>query len=177
MELSFRPPDYQKRTCEGDNGLASEPSLSASEKAKRMQMLMTREWRDSSNGPAGSAPRTASGSVAGETTFACADGAKVYGCKHYKRKCALKVPCCGTFAVCRFCHEEEIGSSHAVDRFAVKEVKCLVCAEVQPVAAACRSCNVQFASYFCSVCNFTTMILKKIYTTAPTATCAELVRD
>jgi hypothetical protein len=29
------------------------------------------------------------------------------GCAHYKRRCAVKAPCCGGFFVCHMCHDEQ----------------------------------------------------------------------
>ncbi|EKX46241.1 hypothetical protein GUITHDRAFT_157754 [Guillardia theta CCMP2712] len=74
--------------------------------------------------------------------------------KHYSRGCQLVGPCCQKTFWCRFCHDE--ASDHAIDRHAVKEVKCAECGLVQPVGPACigQECGNAFGKYFCSICNF-----------------------
>eukprot|EP00960_Hanusia_phi_P046517 757885-Hanusia_phi.AAC.2 len=82
------------------------------------------------------------------------DPSRTRGCSHYSRGCQLVSPCCQKVFWCRFCHDE--ASDHAIDRHAVKEVKCVVCGLVQPVGPVCvgEGCDNAFGKYFCSICNF-----------------------
>jgi len=79
------------------------------------------------------------------------DGEALIGCKHYRRRCALICITCSKPYTCRFCHDE-VEFKHELDRKAVKEVKCLECQKIQPVARHCVGCQVEFASYFCAIC-------------------------
>ncbi|EGG16544.1 hypothetical protein DFA_09088 [Cavenderia fasciculata] len=76
----------------------------------------------------------------------------ILGCKHYPRSCKIKAACCGVFFVCRLCHNDQ--SKHEIDRFATKEIMCMKCQTVQPVAEKCIGCDIQFARYFCAHCKF-----------------------
>lgn len=73
-------------------------------------------------------------------------------CEHYLRGCDLKAECCGKFWPCRICHDE--AADHKIDRYAIKEMRCRNCGEVQDVAKNCRACEKEMAQYFCDVCNF-----------------------
>jgi len=73
------------------------------------------------------------------------------GCKHYHRKCKIVPICCNVPFPCRFCHDDN--SDHTMDRYNTKEMQCMKCALIQPVAKNCKKCNVEMARYFCKVCN------------------------
>ena len=79
---------------------------------------------------------------------------EVVGCEHYVRRCRLVAPCCDKEYACRHCHNE--AEAHEMDRHAVKEVVCNKCNHRQPVSNTCinNECGIQFAAYFCAVCNF-----------------------
>ncbi|CDF35751.1 unnamed protein product [Chondrus crispus] len=81
-----------------------------------------------------------------------ADG--LLGCKHYARACKLKAKCCDLVVACRFCHDEEMGDDHEMDRFATERIVCMRCWKDQPVAARCVDCSAQFAHWFCKHCRF-----------------------
>lgn len=76
------------------------------------------------------------------------------GCEHYVRRCRLVAPCCDKEYVCRHCHND--AEAHEMNRHEVKEVVCAVCNNRQPVSQTCSNnkCGIQFAAYFCAVCNF-----------------------
>lgn len=76
------------------------------------------------------------------------------GCEHYVRHCRLIAPCCDKEYACRHCHND--AEAHEINRHAVKEVVCTECDQRQPVSALCcnESCGIEFAAYFCAVCNF-----------------------
>ena len=73
------------------------------------------------------------------------------GCRHYHRKCKIVPACCNVPFPCRFCHDDN--SDHAMDRYNTKEMQCMKCALIQPIAKKCKNCNVVMARYFCKVCN------------------------
>lgn len=77
---------------------------------------------------------------------------KIYGCKHYKKKCFIKAECCNKFYVCRLCHNEK--EDHEIDRFKIKTIMCMICKNVQNISNECEKCHVKFARYFCNVCHF-----------------------
>ena len=73
------------------------------------------------------------------------------GCKHYSRKCKIVPACCNVPFPCRFCHDDN--SDHAMDRYNTKEMQCMKCELIQPIAKNCKNCNIEMARYFCKVCN------------------------
>ena len=75
-------------------------------------------------------------------------------CEHYVRRCSLVAPCCGKTYVCRHCHND--AETHEMNRRDVKEVVCNMCDHRQPVSQTCCNddCGIEFAAYFCAVCNF-----------------------
>ena len=61
-----------------------------------------------------------------------------FGCTHYRRRCQKKCNECNEFFTCRVCHDEskyhnelDYLKSHKMDRFKVKEIRCLNCAHIQ----------------------------------------------
>ena len=85
------------------------------------------------------------------TTIRCEHRVPI-GCEHYVRRCHLVAPCCDKTYWCRHCHNE--AETHEMDRHAVKEVMCAACNNRQPVSQTCFKCGIQFAAYFCAMCNF-----------------------
>ena len=60
-----------------------------------------------------------------------------FGCAHYRRRCQKRCTECEEFFTCRVCHDEEkyhnewdVKKTHKMDRFKVKEIRCLNCAHV-----------------------------------------------
>lgn len=78
------------------------------------------------------------------------------GCKHYRRFCQKKAPCCGVFFPCRVCHNEQQQGTCTVefDRSAVREVRCNICRTEQPVSKSCIKCGILFGKYYCNICHF-----------------------
>ncbi|KAK3189796.1 hypothetical protein Dsin_029357 [Dipteronia sinensis] len=64
-----------------------------------------------------------------------------YGCRHYRRRCKIRAPCCNEMFECRHCHNEAV-------------VICSVCDTEQPVARVCTNCGVNMGEYFCEICKF-----------------------
>ncbi|KAL0390059.1 UNVERIFIED_CONTAM: E3 ubiquitin-protein ligase RZFP34 [Sesamum calycinum] len=84
-----------------------------------------------------------------------------YGCKHYRRRCKIRAPCCDEVFDCRHCHNEvknalEINPLHRHDvpRHHVKRVICSLCSTEQYVGQNCVSCGVCMGNYFCGKCKF-----------------------
>lgn len=90
-------------------------------------------------------------SIMQTTTIRCEHRVPI-GCEHYVRRCHLVAPCCDKTYWCRHCHNE--AETHEMDRHAVKEVMCAACNNRQPVSQTCFKCGIQFAAYFCAMCNF-----------------------
>ncbi|ETV75161.1 hypothetical protein H257_10380 [Aphanomyces astaci] len=72
-------------------------------------------------------------------------------CSHYERGCHLLADCCGEWFPCRLCHDDE--SDHAMNRHAVKRVRCRKCRCEQQPQKTCEKCKHVLGQYFCSVCN------------------------
>lgn len=87
-------------------------------------------------------------------------GKMQYGCKHYKRRCKIRAPCCNQIFPCRHCHNEAMTSlsdpkdRHEIVRHDIKQVICSVCNEEQQVARVCSNCGVNMGEYFCDICKF-----------------------
>lgn len=75
-----------------------------------------------------------------------------FGCNHYRRGAKLVAPCCGEEYVCRLCHDEAV-ADHKLDRYAVKEMRCLHCGTKQAVSGECISCGKVLARYYCEICH------------------------
>ncbi|KAJ6816718.1 E3 ubiquitin-protein ligase MIEL1-like [Iris pallida] len=77
-----------------------------------------------------------------------------FGCKHYRRRCKIRAPCCGEVFGCRHCHNESTAGRHELCRHDVQQVVCLVCDTEQPVGQVCSNCRVSMGEYYCQVCKF-----------------------
>ena len=133
--------------------IQQDATLESKEKSRRIQRLMTTSWR--SRQPPPSCPKVSSlppPPMIEEGSSS--NGNERFGCVHYQRGCAIKVPCCGIFAMCRLCHEKDVGKDHVVERKNIKQIKCLRCGKEQPVSNKCVKCETKFARYFCKICNF-----------------------
>lgn len=83
-----------------------------------------------------------------------------YGCKHYRRRCMIRAPCCNEIYSCRHCHNEATNKlrnhyeHHELVRQDVEQVVCSVCDTEQPVAQVCTNCGLKMGEYFCNICKF-----------------------
>ncbi|KAI9195573.1 hypothetical protein LWI28_016231 [Acer negundo] len=106
--------------------------------------------------PAISIPTLMEGSANERLDF----GKMGYGCKHYRRRCKIRAPCCNEIFECRHCHNEAVGmlknpyDRHEINRLEVTQVICSVCDTEQPVARVCTNCGVNMGEYFCEICKF-----------------------
>ncbi|KAI5083971.1 hypothetical protein GOP47_0000140 [Adiantum capillus-veneris] len=142
--------------------VSNDDSLDPRKKAYLMQHLMTSRWIVAQQ-------RQPTVDEDGKEIPGCDPSfhdrdAEIFGCEHYKRNCKLLAACCGLLFTCRFCHDNV--SDHTMDRQATKEIMCMKCLKIQPVAQHCStpSCNnFQMARYYCSVCKFFDDDNKDIY--------------
>ena len=87
----------------------------------------------------------------------------ILGCPHYPRQAKIRAPCCGRFYTCRLCHDA--AQEHKIDRYAIKEMMCMHCFEVQPCAQFCRKegCGKKLAKYYCDICHLFSDADKSIF--------------
>jgi len=128
--------------------VANDFSLSNQERGKLMQNLMLQPYLQSKPAAVAEAQHNISNQ---DSDPIYRPGTELLGCEHYQRNCKIVAPCCGRVFVCRLCHDAN--SDHAIDRFAIKKMLCMLCTTLQPVAQRCRGCNASMARYFCPVCN------------------------
>jgi zinc finger-like protein len=74
------------------------------------------------------------------------------GCKHYARKAILVAPCCEQEVVCRLCHDEK-HIDHKMDRYQVREMRCMECGHRQTIGQTCSNCGIELAKYYCGICH------------------------
>jgi hypothetical protein len=148
----------------------NDPNLSAQEKARRVQDLMSQSAKPRSLSPLSTSGTSSSGQAEmeirielrqpneeeqKESFHTARDGSKSLGCQHYKTGCKVFAVCCGTWHCCRFCHDEWSSASldgHAMVRQACRYMQCMTCKAVQPAAQDCQECGVQIARYYCAKC-------------------------
>ncbi|KAI9468704.1 zinc-ribbon-domain-containing protein [Coemansia mojavensis] len=75
---------------------------------------------------------------------------QILGCPHYQVKAKVLAQCCSVWVPCRFCHNDM--QDHSMDRFAVEQMKCMLCLEEQPLGQQCQKCKATMARYFCIKC-------------------------
>ncbi|KAI8893541.1 zinc-ribbon-domain-containing protein [Globomyces pollinis-pini] len=141
--------------------IQSNTSLTSSEKAKKIQEIMTRPWatkqkqdqkKDSkiTNYLTGKGPDFSIVTDVDRTqTF---HSGSVLGCKHYQRACKLQAHCCGKWDTCRFCHDEV--SDHTITRNLIQTMMCMYCWKVQPAGRICinEECAKPVSAYYCKEC-------------------------
>ncbi|KAI5666419.1 hypothetical protein M9H77_16272 [Catharanthus roseus] len=88
-------------------------------------------------------------------------GSGDFGCKHYRRRCKIRAPCCNEIFDCRHCHNEAKNSleinpllRHDLPRHTVQRVICSLCGTEQDVQKNCKNCGVCMGKYFCQKCKF-----------------------
>ncbi|KAJ2317068.1 hypothetical protein GGI00_006856 [Coemansia sp. RSA 2681] len=124
--------------------LLANTALTESDRAKRIQALMSgRSCASASMAEGDSTPVAFCVSYNNEEQ-------RILGCSHYQLKAKLLAPCCNQWAPCRFCHDED--RQHAMDRFAVSRMKCMLCLEEQPIGQRCRGCQQDMGRYYCNTC-------------------------
>jgi translation initiation factor 2 beta subunit (eIF-2beta)/eIF-5 len=120
----------------------SDSSLSANEKSRKVQQLLSNNWLQKQS--------SSDESKDSEKSFHKGD---ILGCKHYQRKCKIQANCCEKFFVCRLCHDEQV-LSHKIDRYATQNMLCMNCGTIQSVNQNCVACNDTMATYYCNICKF-----------------------
>eukprot|EP00002_Diphylleia_rotans_P005470 TRINITY_DN14605_c0_g1_i1.p1 TRINITY_DN14605_c0_g1~~TRINITY_DN14605_c0_g1_i1.p1 ORF type:complete len:334 (+),score=37.99 TRINITY_DN14605_c0_g1_i1:37-1038(+) len=129
--------------------IQNNPNFDSKEKARRTQALMTGKPLEE-----GASPSRQTRRIPQEDFFPTyQDPAHpTLGCKHYQVSCKIKAECCGRLFTCRRCHDE--ASDHEIDRYATKEMFCMICSTLQPIRQFCRSCRTCLAIYYCDICKF-----------------------
>jgi uncharacterized CHY-type Zn-finger protein len=138
--------------------IQSDKQLSPTEKAKKIQALMTSGWTSSQ-----AKNTTATNLLTNKSsalTLSERDTLKTYhdevtgtlGCKHYQRGAKLQANCCGQWFTCRFCHDEV--SDHQIVRAKTENMLCMHCNTAQPAGKTCtnKACGKQVAKYYCGSC-------------------------
>lgn len=72
------------------------------------------------------------------------------GCVHYKRNIKMQCNTCQQWYTCRLCHDE--AENHTLPRRETKHMLCMLCGTPQQASQICKTCEVQAACYYCSVC-------------------------
>ncbi|KAJ3176920.1 hypothetical protein HK101_010335 [Irineochytrium annulatum] len=139
--------------------------MSAPEKAKKIQELMTSEWSSKQNSDNSRVPQANNRlqdkrvdfnevlDVDKMQTFHSHDkSVGILGCKHYQRAAKLQGHCCGKWYTCRFCHDEV--SDHNIIRNLTTTMMCMYCNFVQPASQNCvnPTCLKQVSKYYCDEC-------------------------
>lgn len=73
------------------------------------------------------------------------------GCAHYKRNVKLQCSTCLKWYPCRHCHNEA-EPSHALPRYATKNMLCMLCKTPQAAGDTCVNCGETAAYYYCDIC-------------------------
>ncbi|KAJ3102319.1 hypothetical protein HK100_004390 [Physocladia obscura] len=143
--------------------IQQDAGISAHEKAKRIQELMTSKWSSRENGKS-SRTSMASNKLEDKRhdfgvvlncdksmTFHDSSNT-IIGCKHYQRAAKLQAHCCGKWYTCRFCHDEV--SDHNIIRNLITTMMCMHCFAVQPAGQDCINpdCQKRVSKYFCKDC-------------------------
>eukprot|EP00123_Amoebidium_parasiticum_P015424 comp22966_c0_seq1/m.36474 comp22966_c0_seq1/g.36474 ORF comp22966_c0_seq1/g.36474 comp22966_c0_seq1/m.36474 type:complete len:359 (-) comp22966_c0_seq1:402-1478(-) len=134
----------------------ADTSLSQQEKAVQVQNLMTSSYME--------AKRATHMHAQEDVQVAIYHREGVLGCRHYARNNKVLAPCCNKWVGCRLCHDDD--EDHKIDRYAIRQMVCMHCWAVQPVAKTCSNaeCGKDMAVYFCNICNlFDNDPTKKIY--------------
>lgn len=119
-------------------------SLSAAEKSKHIQLLMTKNHNSIHRHSQKSTKKS-------ETNFHDPEK-REYGCQHYMTGCQRLAECCKQWTTCRICHDE--ASDHKMDRHATRWIRCLHCSAEQEPSDECVECMSVLGSYYCDVCKF-----------------------
>ncbi|CAG8623245.1 35734_t:CDS:2 [Racocetra persica] len=112
-------------------------SISQDEKAKKVQELMTFNWRQNEKKPT-DIDNESVDDLKPTYTY---ENSQKFGCKHYQRGSKLQAECCKRLFTCRFCHDEKC--DHKIDR-----------QTIQPASKSCNNCKRELARYYCDKCKF-----------------------
>ncbi|THU50456.1 hypothetical protein C4D60_Mb06t20410 [Musa balbisiana] len=99
-------------------------------------------------------------------------GKMEFGCKHYRRRCKIRAPCCNEIFYCRHCHNESTSDRHELCRQDVQKVICLICNTEQPCA---QTVELVWGTISAMCANSTMMIWRKGSTIAMIVASAESV--
>lgn len=135
--------------------IQKDTNLSESEKAKRIQEIMTYTYKTKKHiSTYNTKPKDIDLDLPlteddKKPTYNDEEN-KILGCKHYQRACKLQAGCCGKWFTCRFCHDAVC--QHELDRTKTKKMLCMYCGTAQKAAKTCSNCNQCMANYYCDEC-------------------------
>ncbi len=90
-------------------------------------------------------------------------------CKHYVRKCFVKLSCCNDYFACHQCHNDSGKCDSGVSNATAKDVTHLRCGgchleqKVNEKSQHCSGCSLKLAEYFCAPCKHFTNMAKDPY--------------
>ena len=87
-------------------------------------------------------------------------------CKHYRRHCKVRFPCCERFYPCHRCHNESTACTEKANAFHATHLRCVNCKHEQEIDESsdkCARCRLQFSDYFCPICKHFTSAVKEPY--------------
>jgi len=132
----------------------SDQSLSSQERAIQIQMLMNSNNNVGQNTHTADDKNSSSESQKAPTYFMVNNQeTEILGCKHYKKNCKVKAPCCQKFFTCRRCHDEAV-MDHKINRYEIETMMCMICFTTQEVSQTCTNCHKVMAQYYCNTCKF-----------------------
>ncbi|KAJ3154547.1 hypothetical protein HDU86_004676 [Geranomyces michiganensis] len=159
--LIARQKDLRKQIVE----IQQNPSLNAAEKARKIQSLMSSNYKSLHTNTALGGSVDPSSMImslqldpSNEGVISPKDRIKTWhdrdsqilGCKHYQRGARLQARCCGKWFTCRFCHDEV--SDHTLNRSQTTTMLCMHCLTAQPAAQTCAHCQARMSEYYCTIC-------------------------
>lgn len=134
--------------------IQSDQSLTASDKARRIQDLMDGGGslrRTHSLSSVRSASPALSAQSQDSIVFPAIDRAWKPGCSHYRRGCRVLAQCCNEWVACRHCHNAQ-HSEHEINHRECEHMLCLYCFTPQKSSQHCFNCKRSLGVYFCPTC-------------------------
>ena len=112
----------------------NDPSLSESEKKRKIQELMMGNYLDN-------LPKS-------ESNYSKT-------CEHYEKFCyKFRFDCCGIYDPCKRCHKER--NCPSKNNLIVQEITCTVCEKSQESGEFCIGCGIKFSKSYCGLCQIWT---------------------
>ena len=88
-------------------------------------------------------------------------------CRHFRRRCYVRFPCCSSYFACHRCHNEARECDNTERRAKdATHLKCAECHTEQVITKSshhCSACKIPLSEYFCGKCNHFTCKEKHPY--------------
>lgn len=157
-------------------------AVSTEEKARKMHLLMTRDYRAFGHEPDVVESRTAGltrvPTLDNPYNIHAADLEACYcpepvplcdeedmpesedtsrqalGCQHYSRNVKIQCFDCKLWFSCRHCHDSDLNLPfpHKLNRQMTENMLCMICKTAQPAGEECANCGTETAYYYCPKC-------------------------